>query len=195
MRTWEDLIERSFDRIRGHVILFRFPGGETIKARDHEDATSVAYSRAYRMGENFRGRSAGEFRAALKTTVWNACMDWGRNNMAYEMGIGGSLDERLDGGEASPYDGALARYYDEADAAERDVEDFEERMQADTKFFRWGIGQIENEKYRAVLELTFIRGLSGDAIAAQLNITPDNVYQRRRRGLQTLEKILRDHRP
>src|SRR4051794_39163172 len=160
MRTWEDLIERSFDRIRGHVILFRFPGGETINARDHEDATSVAYSRAYRMGENFRGRSAAEFRAALKTTVWNACMDWGRNNMAYEMGIGGSLDERLEGGDASPYDDALARYFNEANAAERDSQEFEERMAADAEFFRWGIGQIENEKHRVVLELTFNQRLT-----------------------------------
>ena len=37
--------------------------------------------------------------------------------------------------------------------------------------------------------------LSGDEIAERLDITPDNVYQRRARGLKKLGEILRDYRP
>jgi DNA-directed RNA polymerase specialized sigma24 family protein len=41
--------------------------------------------------------------------------------------------------------------------------------------------------------MTYLEGLSGDEIAERLNITADNVYARRSRGMKQLEKILRDH--
>ena len=55
----------------------------------------------------------------------------------------------------------------------------------------WAIGRVGNDNYRAVLELTYIEKLDGAAIAERLAISPENVYQRRRRGVKELEKILR----
>lgn len=195
MAVWEELTIRSFDRVRAHVVLFRFPGGQPIDSRHHDDATSVAFARAYQLGENFRGTTAAEFRAALKKTVWHACMDWGRGNLAYEIGIGGSLDERYDDGDASPHDEALARHLADIAAAGHDAEQAGERGREDAELVHWGITQVENESHRTVLELTFVEKLSGEEIAARLTITIDNVYQRRKRGLQALEQILRDNRP
>ena len=69
------------------------------------------------------------------------------------------------------------------------------------KFAVAGRSEIEakiDQVYRAdgeMLELTFIHKLSGEQIAEQLGITPDNVYKRRERALKKLEEILRDHRP
>jgi DNA-directed RNA polymerase specialized sigma24 family protein len=54
---------------------------------------------------------------------------------------------------------------------------------------------VENDNYRAVLEPTYLEGLPGDEIAERLDISPDNVYARRSRGVKQLEEILRDHRP
>ena len=42
--------------------------------------------------------------------------------------------------------------------------------------------------------MTYLQKLSGEEIADRLGISIDNVYQRRSRGINELEKILRDHR-
>ena len=58
----------------------------------------------------------------------------------------------------------------------------------------WAIGEIANDNYREVLELTYLDQLPADAIAARLGISVENVYARRSRGLKELERILRDLR-
>jgi DNA-directed RNA polymerase specialized sigma24 family protein len=50
---------------------------------------------------------------------------------------------------------------------------------------------VGNAKHREVLELTYLEKLDGAAIAERLQVSADNVYQRRRRGLKELERILR----
>ena len=40
--------------------------------------------------------------------------------------------------------------------------------------------------------MTYLKKLSGEEIADQLGISLDNVYQRRSRGMQELERILRE---
>ena len=60
-------------------------------------------------------------------------------------------------------------------------------------FVAWGIGQIKNDNYQEVLELTYIEKLEADEIAERLGISMDNVYARRSRGVRELGKILRDH--
>jgi DNA-directed RNA polymerase specialized sigma24 family protein len=80
-------------------------------------------------------------------------------------------------------------------AHELEALEHEARAQEATALVRWGIAQVANDGYRAVLELTFIEKLDGGEIAERLGITTDNVYQRRRRGLKELERILRARRP
>lgn len=174
---------------------FRFPGGERLPVDRLDDAASEAYIRVDSMGPNFRGSAIGQFRAALRQTVHNACMDYGRRELRHDKHVAGSLDERYeDGEEAGLYDAAMARYWREREALEAEADAEEEFARESYDVLAWGIGQIENENYRAVLEPTYLEGLSGEEIAVRLDITRDNVYARRSRGGKLLEEILRDQR-
>lgn len=193
-RIWEDACVRKFDLVAGLIRGHRFPGGGYLAPADREDAQTECMLRIIQMGENFRGTTGAEFRAAIRRACWFGCMDVGRDVLAYEQKIGGSLDARYEDSDAGKFDDVVERYMrDRADLA-ADAEQAQEQMQRDRELLHWAIGQVENENLRAVLELTFIEKLSGDAIAEQLGITPDNVYKRRERGLKKLEEILRDHR-
>ena len=188
MAAWERLAVNNYDRVAGLVRVFRFPGGAPIAEDDRDDATQEAFLRVNAMAANFRGGSVGEFRAALRTAVANSCMDFGRPVLRHASHSAGSLDEPVaEEGSASRYEPAIARMSRaEADrAAEIDEA---------ASLVRWGIAQVDNDAYREALELTYVDQLSGEEIATRLGISEANVYQRRRRGLQKLEKILRDTR-
>jgi RNA polymerase sigma factor (sigma-70 family) len=187
--AWEQLAVNNYDRVAGLVRLFRYPGGSGIVADDVEDAVQEAFLRVNAMAANFRGSSLGEFRAALRTAVSNACMDFGRPVLRHATHAGGSLDEPATEDEVggSRYDAVIGRLSVASAARSEEVEEAESLV-------RWGIAQIDNDGYREALELTYLDQLSGEEIAERLQITEANVYQRRRRGLQKLEKILRDDR-
>lgn len=192
LQIWEDLAVRSYDRIAGFVATHRFPGGERIESpQDREEAAQEAFLRVIALGANFRGTTGAEFRAAVKKAVWYACMDFGRELMAYEMGIGGSLDERYGDDEGGPHDAAVAEWLEERAALAADAEQAEAQLADDLALVRWAIGKIDNPNYREVLEMTF-DGVPAEEIAATLNISLDNVYARRSRGMKALEKILRE---
>jgi RNA polymerase sigma factor (sigma-70 family) len=196
LEIWTELCVRSYDRVRGRVKTFQFPGGSRLPRADHDEATQDAFERVLAMGTNFRGHTGAEFRAALKRACWYACMDYGRELMAEDQHIGGSLDERYaDTAEAGRFDSVVEAYLRERADLEALDEAAEESRAAAESLVHWAIGQIDNDNYRIVLELTFIERLSGEEIAERLDITLDNVYQRRKRALAKLEKILRDHRP
>jgi len=194
-QIWEDACLRKFDLVKGLARGHRFPGGQWLPVPDAEDAVTEAMERILKMGENFRGTTGAEFRAAIKRAVWFACMDTGRDVLAHEKHIGGSLDERYDdSAEAGPHDAAVERYLRERADVAADARSDDMQSQRAEELVRWAIAQITNEGYRAVLELTYIDRLSGDEIAARLGVDPNNVYKRRERGLKKLEEILRDHR-
>jgi RNA polymerase sigma factor (sigma-70 family) len=146
------------------------------------------------MSAGFRKRETGRFYAALSTCVEHACRDFGRKELRHQKRAKGSLDQTYEpDGEAGPYDAALAAY--DADLRRRGQQALEaeaSRQEAE-RLVAWGIGQIKNDNYREVLELTYLKKLSGEEIADDLGISLDNVYQRRRRGLLELERILREH--
>lgn len=163
---------------------------------DRPDAAQEAFIRVVAMGANFRESALGQFRAALSTTVHNSCMDFGRKELRHDKHAGGSLDERYEGeDEAGPYDSAIARHSREREALQVEEEADEDRRRDSEELVGWGIAQVDNDNYRAVLEMTYLERFSGDEIAARLDITPDNVYARRSRGVKRLEEILREHRP
>jgi RNA polymerase sigma factor (sigma-70 family) len=192
---WERLAVNNFDRVRQIVKAFRFtPGGRGLPEHEWGSAATDAYLRVVAMGAGFRSREVGQFRAALVSCVQNACRDYGRRELRHEQRAAGSIDERFEGGEAGPYDAALARHHAEqrermlaaleAESSRREAEDLG----------AWAIGQVRNPGYREVLELTWQQKLSGEEVAARLGITAENVYARRSRGNKELERILRDLR-
>ena len=190
--AWEHLTVQSFDRIKALCQAFRFPGGGRLPADEVGSAATEAYLRVVAMGRRFREHELGQYQAAVHSVVHNTCLDYGRKELRHERRRGGSLDQTWEpGGEGGPYDAALAAY----DAARRTQADEaledEARRQEASRLVRWGIAQVRNDKYREVLELTYLERLDGDAIAERLRISVDNVYQRRRRGLKELERILR----
>lgn len=192
-KAWADLAVNNFDRVRTIVRVFRFPGGQPIPHDDHDDAASEAFIRLIAMGTRFQERHVGAYYAALSTCVQHACQDFGRKQLRHDKRAAGSFDDTFEpGGEAGPYDAALAQYGEQLREQTRDaVEAERERLEAE-QLVAWAIAQVGNENYRAVLQLTLgAEPLSGDEIAARLGITPDNVYQRRRRGTKELERILR----
>ena len=194
---WERLAVNNFDRVRNTVKGFRFsPGGPGIPPDEQGSAASEAFLRVIAMSAAFRKRETGRFYAALTTCVENACRDFGRKELRHARRSAGSIDRTYEpDGNAGPYDAALAAY--DADLRRHSQEALEaeaERQHAE-RLVAWAIARIKNDNYREVLELTYLEKLSGDAIAERLGISTENVYQRRRRGILELERILREHRP
>lgn len=189
---WERLAVSNFDRVTVLCRTFRFPGGTGLSPDEADDAASEAYLRLVAMGASFRGRELGQFRAALVRTVHNTCMDLGRRELRHRRRAAGSLDATWEaGGEGGPYDGVLAAHDADRRAAAEEAHREEGRRVEAEDLVRWAIERVANDKHRAVLELTYLEQLDGEAIADRLSITADNVYQRRRRGVQELERILR----
>jgi RNA polymerase sigma factor (sigma-70 family) len=196
--AWEALCVKTHDRVRGLVMAFTFPGThEGFPAHRVDDAVQEAYLLVHGKAGKLRGTSEGEFYTALAQWVWNACMDYGRRELRHDSHIGGSFDEPgFEGeGDRSRFDDVLEAEASRRDVQRRDKEASEARLQRDHELVGWAISEVKNDGYRSVLELTYGEKLSGDEIAERLGITPDNVYQRRRRGLKSLEEILRASRP
>jgi RNA polymerase sigma factor (sigma-70 family) len=190
---WQRVALLNFDRVRGVVQTFKFSDGSRIAAHDVDDAVQEAYLRVVAMGQNFDGEALGQFRVAFKTCVYNACKDFGRREWRHTKRAAGSLDDQYEDSESSPYDGAIAKHSIAREELMSEAEADEKRLAEMTNLVAWGIGQVKNDNYRAVLELTVLEPMPGDEIAARLDITLDNVYQRRRRGMTQLEAILRDN--
>jgi DNA-directed RNA polymerase specialized sigma24 family protein len=194
--AWEKLAVNNFDRVKQIVKAFRFtPGGRGIPVDEHGSAASEAYLRVISMGANFRKREPGRFYAALVTCVENACRDFGRKELRHDRRKGGSLDETYEpGGEAGPFDAAVAAYDKHLRRQTEEAIEAEASRQEAEGLVAWGIAQITNDKHREALESTLLQKLSTAVATERLGITDDNLYQRRKRGLLELERILRDSR-
>jgi RNA polymerase sigma factor (sigma-70 family) len=192
---WERLAINNYDRVVATVKAFRFsPGGPGLPNDELGSAVTEAFMRVIAMSAAFRKRETGRFYAALSTCVEHACLDFGRKELRHAKRAKGSLDQRYEPeGDAGPYDAALAAYDTDLRQQAQEALDAEGARQDAERLVAWGIAQITNDKHREVLELTYSEKLSGEAIAERLGISHDNVYQRRRRGILELERILREH--
>ena len=192
-RVWERLALRNFDRITGLCATFRFAGGTGLPAHETGSAATEAYLRAIAMGAGFEGREIGQYRAALVPHVWNTCHDYGRKELRHERRARAASTRRgttgARAGPTTPRSPATRR----SACAPRPRRPARPRPAASEaeSLARWGIAQVRNDNYRTVLELTYLEKLDAATIAERLGICVDNVYQRRRRGLIELEKILR----
>jgi RNA polymerase sigma factor (sigma-70 family) len=194
---WNQLAVNNFDRVTQIVKAFRFsPGGPGLPDHEWGSAASEAYLRVVAMGASFREREVGQLYAALVTCVQNACRDYGRKELRHQKRAKGSLDQTYEpDGEAGPFDAALIAYDEHLRERTADAIDEESsRLEAET-LTAWAIGEIANDNYREVLELTYLHKIPAEDIANQLNTNVPNVYARRSRGIKELERILRDLRP
>jgi RNA polymerase sigma factor (sigma-70 family) len=192
---WERLAVNNFDRVLAAVKAFRFmPSGTLIPEDEQRSAASEAYMRVIAMSAGFRKREPGRYYAALNTLVEHTCLDFGRKELRHQKRAAGSLDQRYEpDGDAGPYDAALAAYDSDLRRQSREALEEEASRQEAERLVAWGIAQIKNDNYRKVLELTYLEKLPGEAIAQRLAIKIDTVYKRRERGLDQLERILREH--
>lgn len=192
---WEQLAVNNFDRVKQIVKAFQFSPGKRLPPEEHGSAASEAYLRVISMGASFRKREPGSYYAALHRCVHNACLDYGRKELRHQKRSRGSVDERYEpDGEGGPYDKALAAYDSERRRRTEEAIEAELARQATEGLVNWAIGRVQNPNHREVLEMTYLQQLPADAIAEQLGITMENLYQRRSRGLKELERILRDLR-
>ena len=191
---WQEIALRNLDRIKVHVATFRFPGGRFIPEFEQGIVVTDAWERMTSM--EFRGSSIGELRNAVRKTCWHTCMDWGRRHMARDRHIAGSLDEpgHAETGSGSKFDPAVAEVSRDREEQAADAAEADELRSSQIALVRWAISQVRNDNYREVLYMTYVQRADAETIAARLEISLDNVYQRRRRGNLELEKILRDHR-
>ena len=191
-QRWEQLAVNNFDRVKQIVKAFQFSPGRRLPADEVGSAASEAYLRVISMGANFRKRETGSYYAALYTCVENACRDYGRKELRHQKRSAGSLDRRFaPGGESGPFDKVLAAYDGDRRRQAEDALEAERDRQEAAGLVAWALGQISNDNYREVLEMTYLQQLSAETIAERLDITMANLYQRRHRGLKELEKILR----
>jgi RNA polymerase sigma factor (sigma-70 family) len=188
--AWDPLVLRSADRIRAAVRAFRLPEAPAvgIPRDEQDDVVQDALLRVLRK-LSLEGSSIGEFRAAVLTVTRYQCRDHLRATLARERHLAGRLQDTRPGAddEAGRFDAALGRL---AGAAHARAESAREGVD----LLRGLLPELDNENQRAVLALT-MEGHSSKEIAARLGLTPANVDQLRKRGVDTLRKALGDDAP
>jgi RNA polymerase sigma factor (sigma-70 family) len=186
--AWEAIVVRHYDRVRGFVESFRFPGqaGVRIAPHDYDDATQEAFLRVLN-GLKLRGETYPEFLKAVRSTTFNSCMDFCRRTLARERHERGSFDETVAGAEGEErgrFDhelGDLGQRRHDDDVSGR--EDLRELIDA--------LPAVANENMRAVLVMTIDR-VDENEIARRLETSRANVYQLRSRGIRRLREVIRE---
>lgn len=187
--AWNELVERDIDRVASLVRTWKLPGKDVrVAQQDRDDAAQHAFYRLLKMLSNFRGEVVPQYRAAMGTCVDWACREFCRSEMRHEMGLGGSLDERLNGDE-----GEIGGRFDPvvADISEQ-VEQERENGRAALDAVTRAIAGLPNENMKAVLRLT-MEGYQSKEIAQRLDLQVANVDQLRSRALRRLTPELKDH--
>lgn len=177
-RWWDELVVDFFDRM-DNMIYGAHRG--RLDDEEHELAVQLAMTRfATRLVTSFEGSSMGELVNACRTLARGICMDVQRTSIRRR----GHGDRSLDAGWDAEGDEPAPSW--ESDEALRRFEQ-DQRAEETREFLTWALPQVKGER-RRVLELTF-HGAEVSEIAADLDITHDNAYQRRSRGLKDLKKL------
>jgi DNA-directed RNA polymerase specialized sigma subunit len=166
---WEALVIDFHDRMDALIYL-------THKGRldeeEHELAKQLALTKfSKRLIETFRGGTIGELVNATKQLCRGVCIDVQRSSIRARRHAVASLDDT----SSWEIEESRKRYEDASSAADA------------REFIAWALPQI-SDTYRPVLELTMY-GATVPEIMDELDISQDNIYQRRRRGLQDLAKL------
>jgi RNA polymerase sigma factor (sigma-70 family) len=175
---WDELVLDFFDRME-NVVDATHAG--RLNDEEHELAVQLAMMRfSARLITTFRGSSIGELVNACHTLAHGICIDVQRSSMRQRRHGDRSLDA---GWDAESNDPAPSWESDES------LRRFDQHQRADEtrEFLAWALPQVKEER-RRVLEFTF-HGAEVSEIAAELDITHDNAYQRRSRGMKDLKKL------
>lgn len=177
---WEELVITIFDRMDG-LVAAAHKG--RLNDDEHDQAVSLALSRfTFRLIHTFEGVSMGELVNATKTLASFICMDVQRASMANRtVSLDHGWDADEDGGSSSAWEAAESQRRFELDEHTRDMDAFRDAA----------LAQLP-PRQREVVDLTF-QGAEIDEICDQLDLTRDNAYQLRSRGLRKLAQLLRDH--
>ena len=179
-RWWEELVIDFHDRMNG-LVMANHKG--RLDAFEHEDAMQRAMTRfSVKLIDSFEGSSMGELVNATKTLCRFVCIDVVDDAKAYRQRHH-SFEDGWDGGpsgedrpspkwEAGAAWEAFARGEVEADAEE---------------FLAWALPQLR-DSYRRVLERT-LDGVPLAQICTEFDLSRDNAYQRRSRGIKDLAKL------
>ena len=176
---WGRLAEASFDRVRGMVDLRARRYG--LSDDERQEAVQRSLVKLWQnMITSFEGATMGEFVNATRSLVEFACKDVQRGAAKRT-----SREAALSGDPEKPHPDWRGdeiaqqrhrRAAEQADAAE---------------FVAWALPRLTNERRRRVLELT-LTNAPAEAIAAELDVTMDNLYALRSRGLKDLRKLRDD---
>lgn len=177
---WEELVITIFDRMDG-LVAAAHKG--RLNDEEHEAAVALALARfTFNLIHTFEGVSMGELVNATKTLASYICMDVQRASMARKTV---SLDHGWAGDDehrsSDAWEAQESRHRFELDDHRRDMDAFVAEAMEHLP-----------ENQREVVALTF-QGAEIDEICTQLDLSRDNAYQRRSRGLKKLAQLLRDH--
>ena len=168
-RWWTELVERSHDRVAAMVALWG--RGGRLSADEQEDAVQKALLKLWQnMVDTFQGATMGEWVNAVRTCVGYACLDVQRA-AARRSGRELALEE------SAPV-AALAQQEHDREAERADA----------ARFVGWALERMRHERRRRVIERT-LDGVPAEAIAEELGVSMDNLYQLRSRGLTDLATL------
>lgn len=184
-RWWEELVTLEYDRVAGMVAAWR--GGRELRPDEREDATQAALLKLWQnMVKTFAGTTMGEWVNATRACVDFACRDVQRRAARDSRRLK-SLDEPAsafghdEGDVRDAYDWAL-----EAEGRRREQRARDARAAED--FVTWALPQIANGRRRLVVQRT-LEGVPAEEIRRELDVSRDNLYQLRSRGLKDLAKL------
>jgi hypothetical protein len=173
--AWEEVVVDFAERMDGLVAVTH---RGRLDDEEHELAVQLALAKfARNLLGTFRGTSVGELVNAAKTLAHGVCVDVQRASVRVRRHEAGSLDA---GAEDGPDSAWHAR-----EAARRHARD-EERAEA-REFVAWALPQLSEDR-RRVLELT-LQGAEVAEIMRELDVSRDNAYQLRSRGLKDLARL------
>jgi RNA polymerase sigma factor (sigma-70 family) len=193
LRAWRRIVEAELERVRGIVRGFGHDvlRGNRIPAADVDDVTADVFGRLHDRSDALQGRSVGELRVFMRTAAKYACLDDVRAHVTDDQRRGGSLDADA---EAEAEAGARAGG---RDATDRALTQLAEQLASDDEdaeiaraIIHPALALVDDDK-RGVLVMTE-SGYSVEEMMERFGISRDNVYQRRRRGLQQLRAAIRE---
>jgi DNA-directed RNA polymerase specialized sigma24 family protein len=170
---WMELVTDNLGRVEAMVALWA--RGGRLSPDEREEALQAALIKLWRnMVTTFAGTSMGEWVNAVK-----ACVDFACRDVQRAAARRSSREAPLEDSEAAAPREFRAAHEEHRREAER----------ADARgFVIWGLEQVGNERRRLVLERT-LDGVPAEEIAAELDVTLDNLYQLRSRGLRDLARL------
>ena len=171
-------MEANFDRIVG-IVSLQARGKLSVHERD--EAVQRAIVKVWRnMVSTFEGTSVGEFVNALR-----ACAGFAVRDVQREAARRSARETGLD--EAGGHEWRESPSRALAAVAQQEHRRGAERAEA-RDFVAWSLPQMRNERQRLVVERS-LDGVPAEEIAAELDVSLQNLYQLRSRGLKDLAAL------